>query len=226
MRRLRSPQLQPIDSILIFLSALLGAQVVAIPIYSGFLDPDSAWVFFAVALIQDGLFLVLIALFLKLRGQSWAHIRLNDFQARHLLHGVGGGLGLYLLMTISILLLQLMVPGGLPPQNVEAYMDPAAADLDKALVFFVVVFLAPLAEEILFRGYLLRSIENVMSSKAAIFWSGLLFGVVHGDLLRLLPLSLGGWVLAWMARKYESLWPPILAHSIWNFIMILVMYAF
>lgn len=226
MSYFKSPQLQPLDTLFIFLIALFGSQLGAIPMAFGWVGAESALLFFTVAVIQDGLFLILVALFLKGRGQTWTHIRMTPFQAAYLSQGVIGGLGLYLLMAFAILALQQLLPGGLPPQNVEAYMDPQAPLFDKALVVFVIVILAPLAEEILFRGYLLRSLEAFMRPSVAIFWSGLLFGLVHGDLYRLLPLALGGWILAYLAQRLNSLWPPIIAHATWNLIMVMAVYAF
>lgn len=225
MFRLKSPQVQPLDTLIIFLSALFLAQGAAIPILRMGVPLDSPLVFLFVAVVQDGLFLFLVYAFLKRRRRSWTDIRLGSLHARHLSRGLLAGMVLYGFMALCLIGLRTFLPGGLPPQNVEVFMDSSAPLLEKLAIVLVVVVLAPLAEEILFRGYFLQSLENIMPPTWAIFWSGIVFGLVHGDPYRFLPLALGGWILAYVARRWDSLWPPIIAHATWNAIMILIVYT-
>lgn len=82
-------------------------------------------------------------------------------------------------------------------------------------VFLVVVF-APLTEEILFRGLILRGLLSRMGAPAAIGTSALLFALVHVNPWQFIgPLALGilfGW---WYVRT-RSLVPCILGHAVNN----------
>ena len=80
--------------------------------------------------------------------------------------------------------------------------------------------IGPLAEEILFRGFLFGLLWRVAgwSVPVSILASSLLFGLAHdGDILgTALPLAAGGAVLAWVAWKWNSLWPALALHACMN----------
>jgi len=81
-----------------------------------------------------------------------------------------------------------------------------------------VVVVAPLAEEILFRGLLLRGTASLVSPSIAIGCCGLLFGASHGALWLVVPLAglgvlLGG--LVWRTRGLGAAW---LGHALFNLV--------
>jgi uncharacterized protein len=80
--------------------------------------------------------------------------------------------------------------------------------------------IGPFAEELLFRGFLFGLLWRVAGwpIPVSILASALLFGLAHdGDILgTALPLAAGGAVLAWIAWKWNSLWPAIALHACMN----------
>ncbi|HJL20572.1 MAG TPA: CPBP family glutamic-type intramembrane protease [Sandaracinaceae bacterium LLY-WYZ-13_1] len=91
--------------------------------------------------------------------------------------------------------------------------DPVQA----ALIFGTAVILAPVAEEVLFRGIVLPHLARALSPWGAIVGSAVLFGllhVAHGVLL-VGPLTLG-LVLGWARWRAGSLGPAILLHTTLN----------
>lgn len=87
-----------------------------------------------------------------------------------------------------------------------------------AMVIMVAVF-APLLEEILFRGIILKAMLNKgISPKKAILFSALIFGAVHGYPWQFLGAFLLGLVLGLVYWKTKSLLMSILLHSFNNFI--------
>lgn len=68
---------------------------------------------------------------------------------------------------------------------------------------------APVTEEILFRGVLLRSFEPY-GKRFAIVTSALLFGLFHGNLSQGLFAFSAGLVLAYVALEYHILWAVVL----------------
>jgi hypothetical protein len=78
---------------------------------------------------------------------------------------------------------------------------------------------APIGEEVLFRGYIFTALRNWRGPWTAAVITGLLFGLVHvgsAPLLDLVPLAVLGSALCLLYRKTGSLYPCIALHSLNN----------
>jgi hypothetical protein len=73
----------------------------------------------------------------------------------------------------------------------------------------------PIIEEILFRGLLLRLIDQHSRHLTAIVVTGCLFGIMHGP-HQFFPKSLAGFFYGWMTIRFQSLIPAIIAHALNN----------
>jgi sodium transport system permease protein len=73
-----------------------------------------------------------------------------------------------------------------------------------------------ICEEALFRGPILRGFATRLSPLAAAALTGLLFGLFHFDLWRLLPTGLLGVLLSLIAWRAGSIAPSMLAHAVNN----------
>ena len=78
------------------------------------------------------------------------------------------------------------------------------------------VIIAPLAEEIIFRGYIYPVAKRYSEKWFAALFSAMLFGVVHMNLLGLPMLILIGLALVVIYEKTGSIWPCILCHMAFN----------
>jgi membrane protease YdiL (CAAX protease family) len=76
--------------------------------------------------------------------------------------------------------------------------------------------LAPVAEEIFFRGYIFRAMSARKGLARGLAYSSVLFGLVHLNMAAFLPLAVGAVVLALGFRRTGSLWTPIVAHALNN----------
>jgi len=91
-----------------------------------------------------------------------------------------------------------------------------------AIAFILVaVVLAPLFEEIVFRGFLFRGLANSFGWVWGALVSAGLFGIAHLQLDVFLPLAALGFFLAWSYRRTGSLWAPITMHAVFNAIAVL-----
>jgi membrane protease YdiL (CAAX protease family) len=87
---------------------------------------------------------------------------------------------------------------------------------------FMIVCVAPLAEEFFFRGFFYRALRSRWSVLAAATIDGLVFGIIHFDfsgsdaLLILPPLALLGFLFCVVYERTGSLYPVIAMHSINN----------
>jgi len=113
----------------------------------------------------------------------------------------------------------------LDPSRLEA-MESLLLDgptFGRMMVLVVVLLVAPLFEEMIFRGFLWQAIESSSSSLFAWLITSLLFVGYHGDPLHiaaLLPLSL---VLGWLRMVSNSLWPSLAAHFGHNLCAVVVL---
>ena len=78
--------------------------------------------------------------------------------------------------------------------------------------------LAPISEELFFRGFLFAGLRQRLSLWPAVVISGLLFGLVHAPsgITTVIPLALLGGILAWFYAYNGSLWPSVFMHMVNN----------
>jgi membrane protease YdiL (CAAX protease family) len=139
--------------------------------------------------------------------------------ARVVAVGVGWGLIAWLGSTI--------VAGGvatlLEALGMEVEPQAAAQAIERVepwLVVLALVILAPIAEEIFFRGVVFNALRREGGRRWAYIGSALLFAVIHLDLVVLVPLFLLGLALAWLYERTNNLLAPIAMHATVNAISV------
>jgi membrane protease YdiL (CAAX protease family) len=82
----------------------------------------------------------------------------------------------------------------------------------------MIVLLAPIAEELFFRGFVFAGLRTRWSLWPAAITSGLIFGSVHAPtgITTVVPLAVLGFALCWLYDRTGSLWPCVIAHMINN----------
>ena len=88
----------------------------------------------------------------------------------------------------------------------------------RALIFFVAVIIAPIAEEVIFRGILYPSFKQLGFPRAALWGTSLVFGIIHVNLLSLLPLTVLALILTLLYEVTDDLVSPIVMHSFFNLV--------
>jgi len=142
---------------------------------------------------------------------------------RCMLLGLGTGLGLVLIaMALALLTSRLLQALGnqAEPQKLVSLIAEEAAKPDQTglLIFFVVmaVAVAPVAEEILFRGILYPAIKQIGHPRAAAIGTALLFALFHVNLLTFASLTAVALVLIALYEFTDNLLAPITAHAVFN----------
>ncbi len=139
---------------------------------------------------------------------------------RLLLGGIALGAGL--LVTASLLVAALVGLTGSDAVPEQLILDEALSGGARTVLAVVAaVLLAPVAEELLFRGLLHRALRRRRGVLAATLLSSALFAVVHLDVALSQPLALVGLLLVGiaLALAYErtgGLLVPIVAHAAYN----------
>ncbi len=141
--------------------------------------------------------------------------------------GVATGAGLVVAAGLVILAGAAIDPG------VRGDLDRSAVDLggtwwQVALIVVSLVVLAPLGEELLFRGLVLRGLVRLMPFAWAAPLSGLIFTAAHADAWLIWPraiaLGLTGWALAWVYRR-RGWWASVAAHATVNAVAAIALLA-
>lgn len=100
---------------------------------------------------------------------------------------------------------------GLVPQDWDP--DRAAAF---AANFVVVALVAPVVEELTYRGLGFAAVQQFFGGGAAVVVTSLAFGLAHGLVIALPVLAIFGLILGWLRLRTSSLYPPIILHAIFN----------
>ena len=83
---------------------------------------------------------------------------------------------------------------------------------------------APIVEEIFFRGFVFAGLRVAYGWKGAALLSSTLFAVIHFQPLAILPLVLLGYFFAYLYQRSGSIWPAILMHMTINSVTLGVAY--
>lgn len=109
-----------------------------------------------------------------------------------------------------------------PEENLPTELFDNDAVVPLTVLFVVVV--APVFEEMLFRGFLFNGLRRTLGLYGAALASGLLFAVIHVssfDLVGLIvPFTIIGALFALLVAKTGSLWNAILVHATFNAISV------
>lgn len=81
---------------------------------------------------------------------------------------------------------------------------------------FTAIFMAPLVEEILFRGVIYRTGKQLGYPLLSLLVSSMVFSAIHGSLMTFVPLTIFAIILALLYDRTDNLLAPITAHSLFN----------
>jgi len=111
----------------------------------------------------------------------------------------------------------------IPPQAFAQVVQEAQNSKEMAALVAVSCILAPCSEEVYFRGLLFPLMRSSLGAVPGIWLSAAVFAALHLDVWRFLPLLAGGAWLAWIYQQSRSLYVSIIAHGVWNLIMVFLM---
>ncbi len=174
----------------------------------------------------------IIFLFLRWKKASLRTIGLIRFRAKDILWSLCG-FGIYILIFYALSeTISTLVKSFNASQQQNVGFQSASGTTDLILTFISLVILPPIAEEIIFRGFLFSGLRHKMKFIYAVLITSILFALPH-----LLESEKGG--LLWIAgldtftlsvvscflREHtKSLWPSIMLHSIKNFLAFSVLF--
>ena len=162
-----------------------------------------------ITLISNILALAIIWLFFKIRKKKLSgEIQLNKCPVKSVLAAglFGIGFGVVLGALISI------IPFSESMQNSFTDSYSALSAGNAVISIISVAILAPIVEEVFFRGLIYTRLKSGMNKIAAAVISSLLFGVMHGEIIWMLIGFMSGLALVWIFEKTRSLLGCITVH--------------
>jgi len=211
------------DIIVVYL-AIMGVTVLAalLPVKAMFSEIQYYLFGFGVQFLATIIFVYLFAVLfqkgswrdLGLRGAS-----LSDFGR----YGIMGGFLLIIMVLFMGYVLKYFQPD-LQPQSIEEMLRSALRLPDFVLIMIAGVVLAPVSEEIFYRGMIYPLFRKYLGTTWGAVGAGIIFGLAHWDLWRALPLAIGGAALCYIYEKSDSILVSMVAHGVWNGVMCLLIY--
>lgn len=201
-----------------FFAGLLGANMVGIFFVAANADLADSIPFTVVFLGQSAGSFLLIWMFSQraASGSLQADVGLNLNLSGW--WGLLAGMGLQVVVAFATYpIIQLMFPEGAPEQSVAGIAEGTETSLEVILIFVSVAVLAPIVEEIIYRGMILSWLHRFMGKWPAIILSAAVFAGVHlidWNARAAIPgLFVIGIVLGWAALRRGDLSLAIPLHA-------------
>jgi membrane protease YdiL (CAAX protease family) len=180
-----------------------------------FIGEDNIVLTFVLALSVAVISTLIVRLYMK-GTNFWQRIGFRKLSPSEWGLAFPGYLVYFFLAFLANISLALLFPEVADQEQDTGFTNAAGIELWMAFVSLVI--LAPLYEELLFRGFVFRGLAKATSYWPAALASSALFGIAHAQLNLAIDTFLVGMVASWLVWKTNSLWPAILLHGIKNLI--------
>lgn len=123
-----------------------------------------------------------------------------------------------MIMAFALAIFVSYVLAFVPEEIMKAYEEASAALTEGPIVLQILstVILAPIMEEILFRGIVLPRFAKAMPLPIAVIASSLVFGIMHGQLVWIAYATFLGLVMSVIALREKSIKASMLFHIVFN----------
>lgn len=171
----------------------------------------------------EALTIGLMFLILQRYGHRFRDIGLDRFRIGYIFKAFVGFCSYFIITSLAVALISQLYQ--IPDQEQQiGFNNPNGIEL--ILAFIALVCVVPIAEELLFRGFIFKGIRSKFSFGVTTVVVSMLFAVAHGQInvgIDVFCLSL---VLCYLREKTNSLWPGILLHSFKNAIAFLLLFIY
>lgn len=108
----------------------------------------------------------------------------------------------------------------------EKYAETMETLLDgnDIVVLLLLVLVAPIAEELVFRGMVLHKVNRVLPFWVANLFQAVFFGVYHWNFIQGIYAAVLGYLLGLMYRKFKTIYAPIFLHMMFNASSLIMMF--
>lgn len=170
----------------------------------------TSWVLLLCYILQFGLTIFVVFKIFNLKNFSANYVKLNIFI-----------LSLFLIAALG--LISESISSLIPMPDIVAEIFKDAIQMNFA-GFLTVAIAAPILEELLFRGIILRGLLQHYTPSKAIVWSAIIFGIAHLNPWQFIAAFIVGCAIGWLYWKTNSIWIGIFMHFVNNSTSFLIAY--
>lgn len=226
------------DAIVVWVLGFVGAVLIAV-LFAALRPPELS------EALANAILAPVSLMALALATVAWVGLRYRGSvsallgrppSGRDVLLGLGVGVAAVLVLTAGVGLalgLLLEVLGREIPTVQQGLRDAARDPQTAPLLVASALLVAPVCEELFFRGMVLPALAKRVGVAGGVVLSAVIFGVVHLNqaedalgavllLARLVPLGL---LFAWLYLRRGTLLVPILVHSVFNAASVVLLLA-
>lgn len=174
----------------------------------------------ALVIVAELAYLLPVVVVLAWKRIPWRYLGFGNFDWGTLGIGCGTLLGAYVIIMVHNLVITAL---GIAPQG-QAILDVLNALDSPVWLIVAAVIVAPLVEEIFFRGFLFRGFRRKYGWVNAMLLSSAIFAAAHLDPVSLLPTFLLGLVFSFTYHRSNSVWPGVILHFLVNGTSTLMLY--
>ena len=109
---------------------------------------------------------------------------------------------------VDLLGIDILQPPDLPFDNFSP--------LSLVIAGIMVSLVGPFAEEVFFRGFVLRGLNHQWGRVAALLVGSAIFSLAHANVAIIIPIFVAGVLLGWLYLRTGSLWGCIAVHGVQN----------
>ena len=161
-------------------------------------------------------------------------IKLKNWRFYYILEGIGFQLLLFLplaLISYSVLIIVNTYLKPIFPKAVEWITKSSEAtqafaissDWNVFAIFAITaIVVAPIIEEIVFRGVIYTCFKQYTTQKIAVIATSFMFAALHMNILQFIPLFILGVIFQLLFIRHKSIYPSMIYHSINNSFSVLV----
>jgi len=136
-------------------------------------------------------------------------------KGRGVLSTTGIGAVMFLSVNLTIISARYALMGHGSPTPTTFFQTPDGV-LEVLALTIPIVFIAPMIEEIVFRGAVHWSLSTKLGPVPTIIITATLFGISHMDPASILPITALGAILGWTRHRSGSIVPGLILHSLNN----------
>ena len=193
-------------------------------------DHNSIAYLLLVTLSLHGVILVATCVYLWLQRVNWAEaFGFNSPQKGHAaLWGVFAALIFlpvgYATQLLSLKVISWFTDSTEKQEAVKLLTEQKSLGNQIYMGLFAIV-IAPVAEEIFFRGILYPTIKQAGYPRIALWCTALVFGAIHLNAAIFVPLVILALAMVFLYEKTNNLLAPIVAHSLFNTVGVIAVYS-
>lgn len=161
----------------------------------------------------------LVSRYLRKYSARWSDLGLRRFSLwKAFLYLTVAFVAFIIIVFLAYVFIKFLIPGFNPNQEQANDFAKASTPAAYRLSFLALVVIAPVLEEIVFRGFMFPAFIKRFGVVGAAVVSSLLFGLAHLQSNIIVYTVILGLVLCLLYRKLGSIWPGIGLHMFNNYL--------